>query len=446
MRILIRGARLLDPGNADGIADIWIEDDRIADIDFRASDAVDADTGGKGNPAGDESRSGDESASIDRIVDASGLIVTPGLMDMHVHLREPGEEYKETIATGCRAAVQGGFTAVCPMANTQPVNDTAEITTYIIQMAAREGAARVYPVAAVTKGLKGTQLTEFGELKAAGAVALSDDGQPVADARLMRKAMEYARGFDLPIISHCEEKSLAAGGAMNEGALATRLGLPGIPNVAESIMVMRDIALAELTGARLHIAHVSAAESVAAIRIAKERGIAVTAETAPHYFTLTEAAVGNYDTNAKMHPPLRTEKDRDAVRQGLADGTLDVIASDHAPHSVLEKEVEFDRAANGIIGLETSLPLGLKLVRDGMLSLERLIDAMSIAPARILGLDPHVKIGGPADLTIIDPDRFLTVDARAFSSKSRNTPFDGWHLTGKAVLTLVGGKIVYEEI
>jgi dihydroorotase len=303
----------------------------------------------------------------------------------------------------------------------------------------------VWPVAAVTSNLDGFHLTEFGELKAAGVVALSDDGRPIRDARLMRKAMEYARGFNLPIVSHCEEKSLTEGGAMNEGALATQLGLAGMPNVSESLMVMRDIALAELTGVRLHIAHVSTAEAVDAIRLAKQRGVAVTAETAPHYFTLTEDAVGSYNTNAKMYPPLRSAKDREAIREGLRDGTLDAIASDHAPHSGLEKEVEFDQAANGIVGLETSLALGLKLVHEELLSLERLIDAMSIQPGRILGMDRHLEIGQTADLTLIDPAATFRVDAADFASISRNTPFDGWHLTGKAVLTMVGGQVVFEQ-
>jgi dihydroorotase len=331
------------------------------------------------------------------------------------------------------------------MANTCPVNDRVETTCFIRQKAVEAGSCRVWPVAAVTSNLDGFHLTEFGELKAAGVVALSDDGRPIRDARLMRKAMEYARGFNLPIVSHCEEKSLTEGGAMNEGALATQLGLAGMPNVSESLMVMRDIALAELTGVRLHIAHVSTAEAVDAIRLAKQRGVAVTAETAPHYFTLTEDAVGSYNTNAKMYPPLRSAKDREAIREGLRDGTLDAIASDHAPHSGLEKEVEFDQAANGIVGLETSLALGLKLVHEELLSLERLIDAMSIQPGRILGMDRHLEIGQTADLTLIDPAATFRVDAADFASISRNTPFDGWTLTGKAVLTIVGGQVVFEQ-
>jgi dihydroorotase len=435
MRLLIKGGRLLDPGQVDDMADILIEDGRIADIRFQAS-------GDKVQATGQTSASSED---VDRTIDAAGLIVTPGLIDMHVHLREPGEEYKETIASGCQAAVRGGFVAVCPMANTCPVNDRVETTCFIRQKAVEAGSCRVWPVAAVTSNLDGFHLTEFGELKAAGVVALSDDGRPIRDARLMRKAMEYARGFNLPIVSHCEEKSLTEGGAMNEGALATQLGLAGMPNVSESLMVMRDIALAELTGVRLHIAHVSTAEAVDAIRLAKQRGVAVTAETAPHYFTLTEDAVGSYNTNAKMYPPLRSAKDREAIREGLRDGTLDAIASDHAPHSGLEKEVEFDQAANGIVGLETSLALGLKLVHEELLSLERLIDAMSIQPGRILGMDRHLEIGQTADLTLIDPAATFRVDAADFASISRNTPFDGWTLTGKAVLTIVGGQVVFEQ-
>jgi len=287
-------------------------------------------------------------------------------------------------------------------------------------------------------------LCEFAELQEAGAVAFTDDGLPVAGSRMMRRALEYARGFDMPIISHCEDPELAAGGAMNEGPVATRLGLPGIPNAAESVMVMRDIALAELTGARLHIAHVSCAESVAAIRAAKARGIAVTAETAPHYFTLTDEAVADYDTRAKMNPPLRGEADREAVRRGLADGTLDAIATDHAPHSVLEKEVEFDRAANGIIGLETALPLALRLVAEGVLSLPELVSRLTVDPARVLGLPCGLGVGGVADITVIDPAMEWTVDASRFRSLGRNCPFDGWSVAGRAVMTLVDGRVVYE--
>lgn len=425
MRILIRGGRVLDPGNLDGRYGILVEGGKIADI----------------RPSGmTEIRDPDT-----RIIDASGKLVVPGLIDMHVHLREPGQEYKETIETGCMAAAHGGFTAVCAMPNTNPVNDNAQVSRYIVRRAGEAGGARVYPVAAISRGLEGNLLCEYGELKEAGVIAVSDDGRPVVNSRLMRRALEYAGGFGLPVISHCEDLDLAEGGVMNEGALATRMGLAGIPNAAESIMVMRDIALCELTGAPLHIAHVSTTESVRAIRDAKERGAPVTAETAPHYFTLTEDSVEKYNTNAKMNPPLRAPRDREAVMQGIADGTIDVIATDHAPHSCIEKDVEFDRAANGIIGLETSLSLGLKLVHDGWIILERLVETMSKNPARILGIKNGITVGFPADMTVIDMDLPYTVDSSRFKSLSRNTPFDGWNLKGKAVLTMVAGKVVYRD-
>jgi dihydroorotase len=365
-------------------------------------------------------------------------------LDLHVHFREPGFEYKETIASGGQAAVAGGFTAVCTMPNTQPVNDDRQVTEFILQRAAEAGTVRVYPVGAISRGLDGHDLSEFGELKSAGCVAVTDDGRPVVDAQLMRRALEYARGFGLLVMSHCEDMVLTADGVMNEGPMATRIGLAGIPNAAESVTVMRDIALCELTGARLHIAHVSTRESVEAIRAAKRRGAPVTAETAPHYFSLTDAAVGEYDTHAKMNPPLRSEQDRQAIREALADGTLDAIATDHAPHAPEEKEVEFDRAANGIIGLETALPLGLKLVSEGVLTLEALIGKMSVNPARIIGAPCGLEPGQTADITLIDPGHRFSVDSRTFRSLSRNTPFDGWPLQGIAVLTMVGGRIVHD--
>ncbi len=425
MRILISGGRGIDPGNLDGIMDIIIEDEKIIDI--------------KPYPV-----SGTE-YPVSKIIDASGKIVTPGLIDMHVHFREPGHEYKETIETGCLAAAHGGFTAVCTMPNTNPVNDNRQVTEYILKKAKDVDTVRVYPVAAISKGLEGKGLCEYGDLKEAGAIALSDDGNPVINSQLMRRALEYSKGFGLLVISHCEDFDLAAGGVMNEGAVATGMGLAGIPNAAESIMVMRDIALCELTGAPLHIAHVSTMESVHAIRDAKKRGVSVTAETAPHYFTLTEEAVAEYNTNTKMNPPLRSSRDRAAVREGLADGTIDVIATDHAPHSIIEKEVEFDLAANGIIGLETSVSLSLKLVEDGVITMPELVEKMSTNPARILGLEKNLKVGSTADITIIDPERSYTIDAASFRSRSRNTPFDGWNMKGKAVLTMVGGKIVFQD-
>ncbi|QTA81920.1 Amidohydrolase [Desulfonema limicola] len=417
MGMLIKNGRIVDPGNMDCISDILIENGKIKDI-----------------------APGIPETAAEKVIDASGKIIVPGLIDMHVHFREPGQEYKETIESGCQAAARGGFTAVCTMPNTDPVNDNAQVTKFILEKAKQANGVKVYPVAAISRGLEGKTLCEYGELKQAGAIALSDDGRPVISSQLMRRALEYANGFGLPIISHCEDIDLAGNGAMNEGETATRMGLPGIPNAVESIMVIRDIALSELTGIPVHIAHVSTAESVHAIRDAKKRGIPVTAETAPHYFTLTEKAVENYNTNAKMNPPLRTEQDRQAVRNGLADGTIDVIATDHAPHHVLEKEVEFDKAANGIVGLETSLPLGLKLVEEGVLTMAGLIEKMSINPARILGLERGIKVGNAADITVIDPDAVWTVNKDEFLSVSRNTPFHGWEVRGKAVLMIVDGS------
>ncbi|MEW6079344.1 MAG: dihydroorotase [Thermodesulfobacteriota bacterium] len=423
--VVIRGGRVVDPGHLDGIYDIYISEGRIVDIAAPSAGAA-------------------SSPAVTEEIQAAGKIVTPGLIDMHVHLREPGYEYKETIATGCLAAACGGFTAVCPMPNTEPVNDRAEVCRFMISQAAASGVGvRVLPIGAISRDQEGKDLAEFAGLKEAGAVAVSDDGKPVSDDLLMRRAMEYAKGFGLPVISHCEVVSLAAGGAMNEGLASTRLGLAGIPNAAERIMVERDIALCELTGAALHIAHVSARESVRAIREAKKRGVPVTAETAPHFFMLTDEAVGEYDTAAKVNPPLRSEADREAVCEGLADGTIDAIASDHAPHSVMEKEVEFDLAANGISGLETSLALSLSLVRRNLISISRLVEAMSLAPARILGLPGGLAVGGPADITVIDPDMAWRVDAASFRSLGKNTPFDRWELQGKAVLTMVGGRVVY---
>jgi len=374
-----------------------------------------------------------------------GCWVIPGLIDMHVHLREPGEEYKETIETGCRAAAAGGFTAVACMPNTKPVNDNSSVTRLICEQAA-SCAARVYPVGAISQESNGEKLAEYGEMKAAGVVALTDDGRPVVDSRLMRRAMEYAASHNLLIMSHAEEISLSRDGCMNEGEVSTRLGLRGIPAAAESIMVFREIALAELTGARVHISHVSTEQSLTLISNGKVRGVKVTAETAPHYFTLTEQAVLGYDTNAKMNPPLRTEKDRQAIRAALRDGTLDAIATDHAPHSTLQKEVEFNLAANGIVGLETSLSLALALVREGIIGPSRLVELMSCAPAAILGVTGgSLHVGAVADVTVVDPARQFTFSAEKSYSKGRNTPFDGWGLQGKAVLTILAGRITFQD-
>jgi dihydroorotase len=365
---------------------------------------------------------------------------------MHVHLREPGQEYKETIATGAAAAVAGGITSVACMANTNPVNDSGAVTRFILEQAARAATARVFPVGAVTVGLEGAQLAEFGEMRRAGIVAVSDDGRPVMNAGLMRRALEYARMFDLLVIAHEEDCGLVDGGVMNEGVTAIGLGLRGNPAAAEEVMVARDIALAEVTGGRLHIAHLSTRGAVDLVRAAKGRGVAVSAEATPHHLFLTDEAVAEYDTNAKMAPPLRTRADVDAVRAGLADGTIDAIASDHAPHHRDEKDVEFEHAANGIVGLETSLGLGLKLVAEGVLDLSTLMARMSTAPARLLGIPAGTLAPGAlADVTIVDPKRRWTVDPSAFRSKGRNTPYGGWELVGKVVTVLVGGRTVYTD-
>ena len=432
MQICIRGGTIIDPGNWEGVGDIHIQNEKIVDI-------ITTESRDGRRPSADALK------TELKIIDAKGKWVTPGLIDMHVHLREPGHEHKETIASGCRAAAWGGFTAICAMPNTSPVNDNPRITRYILEKASQVNASRVYPVGAVTQGLAGKHLCDYATLKEAGAIAISDDGMPVMDSQLMRKALENAREFGLLVISHSEDLNLTAGGVMNEGPLAAQLGFDGIPNASESIMVMRDIALCELTGSPVHIAHVSTAESVRAIRDAKTRDIPVTAETAPHYFMLTEDVIKDCHSNAKMNPPLRSHRDRDAVREGLADDTIDVIATDHAPHSRKEKDVAFERAANGIIGLETSVSMGLKLVEDGVMTINALIEKMSTRPAQILGIDHGLQIGQTADLTIIDPDIDYRIDANRFQSLSRNTPFDGWRMRGKSILTMVAGNIVFEE-
>ncbi len=425
MSLLITGGLVVDPAqNLEAPREVLVAEGKIAAVE----------PPGTIPPAGRQ------------VVDARGLVVAPGLIDMHVHLREPGEEYKETVETGTRAAVQGGFTAVACMPNTRPVNDTAAVTRFILEQARAAGLARVYPVGAITMGSLGVNLSEYGDQKEAGVVAVSDDGRPVMSSMVMRRALEYARTFDLPVISHCEDLELRGAGVMHEGRVSLELGLKGIPSAVEEIMIFRDLALTQLTGARLHIAHVSAFGSVALIRQAKAAGLSVTAETAPHYFSLTEKAVLGYDPNAKVNPPLRTARDLDAIKEGLADGTLDAIASDHAPHSSLEKDLEFNEAAFGLIGLETSLGLSLQLVHDGLLSLPQLVAMMSLNPARILGMPGGtLAVGAPADITIIDLNKEWQVNANAFASKSRNCPFHSWKLKGQAVMTMVGGKIVSSE-
>lgn len=431
--LLLKGARIVDPSQKlDGNRDLLVENGKIA--------AIGTDIG-----PGHAGSSG-EKGSGTKILDVGGKVVVPGLIDMHTHLREPGYEYKETIRTGSRAAVMGGFTAIACMPNTEPVNDNRSVTEFILRRAKECDLARVYPVAAISKGSAGHILAELGDLRDAGAVAYSDDGNPVMNSRLMRKALEYAASLGVVVISHCEDLTISKGGLMNESFVSTELGLRGMPAVAEDIMVARDIALAEYTGTPVHIAHVSTAGAVRLVRDAKERGVKVTAETAPHYFTLTEEALRSYDTNAKVNPPLRGFRDVEAVKAGLRDGTIDVIASDHAPQSVIEKDVEFENAANGMVGLETSLGLSLRLVEENLLSLSDLVMKMSVNPAAILRLSGgSLRVGADADMTVIDLAQVWVVDVGTFRSKSRNSPFHGRTLKGKAFCTIVGGEIKHIE-
>jgi len=424
--LLIRNGTVIDPANAiEEPRDLLLRDGRIAAI------------AAPGSIAPDDAR----------VIDAAHCWVVPGMIDMHVHLREPGYEYRETIATGARSAAAGGFTAVACMANTEPVNDSAAVTTAIVESARKAALARVFPIGAVSKGLLGEQLAEIGEMHVAGIVAISDDGKPIMDGNLMRRALEYAAMFNLVVIAHEEDCNIAGGGVMNEGEMSLRLGLRGMPAAAEDAMIARDIAILERTNGRLHIAHISTEGGVHLVREAKARGLAVTAEAAPHHFTLSESAVAGYNTNAKMKPPLRTERDVAAVRSGLVDGTIDAIATDHAPHHRDEKEVEFDKANDGIIGLETALPLSLQLWREHGMSRARLIAALTVNPARILGLDlGTLGVGCSADVTVIDPDATWFVDPTAMNSKSRNTPFAGVEMKGRATTTIVGGRVVWPEV
>lgn len=426
MKRLLKGGRVVDPANGkDGMFDVLIDGDRIAEVGTNLQA---------------------EGAEIVNL--PAGLIVCPGLIDMHVHLREPGQEHKETVATGVAAAVAGGFTAVACMPNTKPVNDNAGVTRLILQKAAEAGLARVYPIGAVSRGQQGEELADIAELKDAGCVAVTDDGLPVATAILARRALEYTSMFNMPMIEHCEDPSLKGDGVAHEGAVAASLGLPGIPGVAEAITAGRDILLAELTGGHVHIAHMSAWTTIEAVRQGKSRGVKVTCEVCPHHFTLTDdllAAPIAYDTNAKMNPPLREARDRDAMIAGIVDGTVDAISTDHAPHHYDEKNVEFDRAPFGIVGLETAVSITLdRLVHAGVIPLSRMIELMSVNPAKILRVPGGtLSPGAPADITILAPDLNVTIDRTTFVSKSKNTPYHGWSFQGGVAATIVGGTIAY---
>src|SRR5688572_25340529 len=425
MKQLLKGGRVVDPANGlDGTFDILIEAGRIARI-------------GRDLPA--------DGAEVVEI--PAGLVVCPGFIDMHVHLREPGQEHKETVASGTGSAVAGGFTAVACMPNTDPINDDANVTSFILKKAKEAGLARVYPIGAVSRGSRGELLSDIAELKAAGCVALSDDGRPVATALLMRRALEYAAMFGMPVIDHCEDPSLKGDGVAHEGYQAATLGLRGIPGAAEAIMVERDVLCSEMTGAAVHIAHMSARASLRAVRKGKDAGVKVTCEVAPHHFTLTDDALASpiaYDTNVKMNPPLREAMDRDAMLQGIADGSVDAIATDHAPHHYDEKKVEFDHAPFGIVGLETAVALSLdRLVHAGRITLPRLVELLSVNPARILRVTGGtLSVGAPADVTILAPDQKVRIAAARLRSHSKNTTFDGWELRGGVAATIVGGRVV----
>jgi dihydroorotase len=432
--LLIRGGRVVDPAQRlDGRFDLLLEDGLVARLD-ESREAARGAGHGPGHGAGRRIET----------LDASGLVVCPGLIDIHVHLREPGQEYKETVRTGTMAAAAGGFTAVACMANTEPVNDNRSVTEHILAEARRHGFARVYPIGAVSKGLAGEELAEIGEMVRAGAVAASDDGRPVMNSELMRRALLYAQHFGVPVIQHAEDLHLSAKGVMHEGDWSTRLGLAGIPGAAEDVMVARDLLLLEDTGGRYHVAHISTARSLEMVRQAKRRGLPVTCEVTPHHLLLTDEEVARtvFSTQCKMKPPLRSESDRQALLAGLADGTIDAIASDHAPHHADEKDVEFDLAPFGILGLETTLGLCLdRLVRPGVISLSRLVELLAGGPARALGLPGgSLAPGSPGDVTLFDPEGDVTIAAARFRSRSRNTPFDGWKLKGRPVATVIGGR------
>jgi dihydroorotase len=420
--LLIKNGRVIDPASGhDAIADVWIDDGVIRGVGENLS-ATDAE-----------------------IFDASGLIVSPGFIDMHVHLREPGFEYAETIETGARAAAAGGFTSICPMPNTSPINDSAAVTGYIVQRA-RNAAVNVFPIGAITKGSAGEELASIGSMKSAGAVAISDDGRPVMNARVMRRAMEFARSFGIPVINHCEDLHLSAGGDMHEGLESVRLGLRGIPSCSEDVMVARDIVLAEVTGARYHVAHISSRHSVAMVAGAKARGLAVTAEATPHHFALADTDMSPYDSNYKMKPPLRSRCDVGAVTEGVVSGTIDAIATDHAPHAGSEKMQEFERCPFGIIGLETAIGVTLEyLVHPGKITVAQMVEKFTTGPARVVGLKRGtLAVGAAADVTIFSTNHKWTYDVNKSASKSRNSPFDGRTFKGGPIATIVGGRVVWQ--
>ena len=423
-RLLIRNGKVIDPSRGlDDAGDVLVEDDRIVAV-APALEAGDA-----------------------QVIDAAGLVVAPGFIDMHVHLREPGIEHAETIESGARAAAAGGFTSVCPMPNTIPVNDNATVTSFIVERARRHAVVNVFPIGAITKDSAGEQLADIGAMKEAGAVALSDDGQPVMNSRVMRRAMEYAHSFGLTVIDHCEDLNLSAGGDIHEGVVSSRLGLRGIPSCSEDVMVARDILLSQVTGARMHIAHISTRNSLAMVAHARRAGLPVSCEATPHHFSLTDAEIAAYDSNYKMKPPLRTRCDVEAVIQAIAEGVVDAIASDHAPHTGSAKMQEFERCPFGVTGLETAMGLALeKLVHSGKVTLPHMVKLFTIGPARVLGLDRGTLApGAPADITIFSTEREWTFDVNLSQSKSKNTPFDGRRFRGGPVLTIVGGRIAWDH-
>jgi len=426
MTIVIKNGRVIDPANGlDEPKDLLIDKGRIKALESPGSISFDA----------------GEKLSV---IDAKGCVVCPGLIDMHVHFREPGFEYKETITSGCRSAAAGGFTSVAVMPNTNPVNDTRAVTEHILSLARTEGIINVYAIGAITQKLEGERLSEMADLKNAGAIAFSDDGRPVMNNELMRRAFEYSKMFKLPLIQHSEMLDLTEGGCMNEGMVSTELGLKGMPTEAEDIMVYRDIALLEKTGGRLHVAHISSKNSVDLVRQAKSRGLSVTCEVAPHHFTLTDEAVRGYDTNTKMSPPLRAIDDVEAIKEGLQDGTIDIIATDHAPHDIADKQVEYQNACFGIVGLETALPLSLKLVDEKILSMGDVIKKLTSTPADIFNLKAgSLSLGNEADILIFNPNLEYSIDISKFHSKSKNSPFDGWKVKGQVIHTLVKGKTAY---